>query len=137
MQRLYTLSNNTLMLTVISVLFFLIAQVHYVFAQEPPVLEGTILLVKPNAMDSVSAVRENLLSLGICCYMGYDNTSEEHILIVAESNSPNGNARIDAAHHKVKQAYPSASIEILSTQAWYRRIGYKYLVTGQKVELKD
>lgn len=114
-------------------LFMLLINLTNASAQgNAPALEGTVLLIKPNTSGAPEAVRDNLLSLEICCYLGYENSTEEHILIVSAPN-----ANVTQTHNTVMQAYPGAAIEELSANAWFQRIGYKMLVTGEKVQLNE
>ncbi|MCS6905000.1 MAG: hypothetical protein NZ576_06415 [Bacteroidia bacterium] len=103
------------------------------FAQaSAPAIEGTILLIKPNFSGEEVTVRENLINLGVCCYMGYQNDSEEHVLLV----STNSNTSIAEVENKVRLVYPNASIEVLSSENWFQRIGYRILVTGQREKIQ-
>jgi hypothetical protein len=113
------------------VIFFLLLINLNVFGQSSaPALEGTVLLIKPNTGQAPEAVRDNLLSLEVCCYLGYENASEEHILLISAPG-----ANVAQARNTVMQAYPNAVIEELSAEAWFERIRYRMLVTGEKVPL--
>jgi hypothetical protein len=112
------------------ILFMLLLNLNVFGQSSAPALEGTVLLIKPNTSQAPEAVRDNLLSLEVCCYLGYENASEEHILLISAPG-----ASVAQAHNTVMQAYPNATIEELSAEAWFERIGYRMLVTGEKVPL--
>lgn len=100
-------------------------------AQTTEVMTGTILTLQVNDK-AIDEVREEVLALEVCCYLGYFDEIEAHALIVS---SPNPNPEIAEALSKLNARFNNPVIEQMLTEDFYLQLGYRLAVTGEKLEL--